>query len=225
MDMPAQMTQGDTSVATITMKNTGIASWYADGGSTVMLEATGGSGRDAYRFTQRTTFLLAPGSIVRRGDTFAFKFNMVAPTSGQYQPEFQMTGDEPGEFGEIARKSINVVSASTPAPVPTPVPTVAPTPEPTYPPYETYVAYGKFILYDFYGHRMIGGPWTWVYDGPFGPYNLRSSYFSESSWPYPDWDIGGPNGQYRVYKDGCTGSLSFNMNNGGEKGTVTFKFL
>jgi hypothetical protein len=105
------------------------------------------------------------------------------------------------------------------------VPTIAPTPEPTYPPYVAYVAYGKFALYDKYGKQIFGGPWYWTYDGPFGRNNLRSSYFNEPSWPHPDWDIGGPNGQYYIYKEGCSGSGSFSMNNGGDKGTITFRFI
>jgi hypothetical protein len=225
VDMPGQMTQGDTFSATITMKNTGIANWYADGSSTVTLGAIGGGSRDAYRFTQTTSFPMAIGTIVRRGETYAFKYNLVAPAPGQYLPEFQMTGNEAGGFGEIASKSIMVVPVPTPTPTPTPVPTIAPTPVPTDPPYVSYVAYGKFILYDRNGRQMTGGPWYWIYDGPFGSNNLRSSYFSEPSWPYPDWDIGGPNGQYHIYKDGCTGSGSFSMNNGGNKVTIIFHVI
>jgi hypothetical protein len=80
-------------------------------------------------------------------------------------------------------------------------------------------------LYDSSGRQLIGGPWGWAYDGPLGLNNLRSSYFSEPSWPHPDWDIGGPNGQYRIYKDGCIGSGSFNMGNGGIKDTIVFQVL
>jgi hypothetical protein len=225
VDMPAQMTQGDTFTATITMKNTGIANWYADGSSTVKLGAVGGNSRDAYRFAHVTSFPTAIGTIVRKGETYAFRFNIVAPVPGQYLPEFQMAGNDAGEFGELAGKSIKVVPVPTPTPSPTIVPTIAPTSAPTYPPYEAYVAYGKFALYDIYGRQLFGGPWVWSYDGPFGRNNLRSSYFSEPSWPYPDWDIGGPAGQYHVYKEGCTGSGSFSMNIGGYKGTITFRFI
>lgn len=224
VDMPALMTQGTTSAATITMKNTGIANWYADGSSTVMLEAVGGISSDAYRFARTTDFRMATGTVVRRGEACAFKFNIVAPAAGQYRLEFQMSGDEAGRFGEIAGKNITVVPTPTPTPAPTPAPTIAPTPVPTYPPYEAYVAYGKFALYDKYGRRMIGGPWLWIYDGPFGR-SIRSSYFSEPSWPYPDWDIGGPNGQYYIFKEGCIGSGSFSMNYGGNKGTIIFRFI
>jgi hypothetical protein len=225
VDMPDQMTQGDNITARITMKNTGIANWYANGSSTVMLGAVGGNSRDAYRFTHVTYFPTAAGTIVRKGENYTFSFNLVAPAPGQYLPEFQMTGDDAGGFGEIASKRIIVTTVPTPTPAPTPWPTIAPTPEPTYPPYESYVAYGKFVLYDSYGRQMFGGPWYWIYDGPFGSNNLRSSYFCEPTWPHPDWDIGGPNGQYYVYKEGCTGSGSFSMNNGGVKGTITFRFI
>jgi hypothetical protein len=229
VDLPAQMTQGDAFTATITMKNTGIANWYADGSSIVKLGAVGGNIRDAYRFARVTSFPIAIGTIIRKVETYTFKFNILAPAPGQYLPEFQMISNEAGGFGEIASKSIKVVPVPTPVPTPTPaptpVPTIAPTPAPTYPPYMAYVAYGKFILYDSSGKQLIGGPWCWIYDGPLGLNNLRSSYFSQPSWPYPDWDIGGPNGQYRIYKEGCTGSGSFSMNNGGTKGTIIFRVI
>ena len=45
------------------MKNTGIANWYADGSSTVMLGSVGGSSSDAYRFTQAVGFPMVPGTI------------------------------------------------------------------------------------------------------------------------------------------------------------------
>ena len=134
-----------------------------------------------------------------------------------------MTGNEAGAFGEMARKSINVIPVPTPTPVPPPPPTPVPTPKPT--PYVPYLAYGKFILYDTAGRQMTGGPWEWIYDGPLVSNYHRSSYFSPSSWPYSDWDIGGPNGQYRIYKTGCRGSGSFSMNNGGNKGTVVFQMI
>jgi hypothetical protein len=221
------MAQDDTFTATITMKNTGIANWYADGSSTVMLDAVGGTGRDAYRFTQEANFPMSIGTIVRNGETYTFSHKIVAPSPGQYFPEFQMKSDEAGGFGEIASKNITVVLLPTPTPTPkpTPVPTIAPTPAPTYPPYESYVAYGKFELYDVNGKQMIGGPWYWLYNGPFGSNNLRSSYFNEPSWPHPDWDIGGPNGQYYIYKEGCRGSGSFNMNYGGNRGTIIFNVI
>ncbi len=82
VDMPAQMTQGDTYTATITMKNTGIANWYADGSSTVMLGAVGGSSSDAYRFARATGFPMVPGTIIRKGETYAFRFNIIAPAAG-----------------------------------------------------------------------------------------------------------------------------------------------
>jgi len=225
VDMPAQMTQGDTFTATITMKNTGIANWYADGSSTVQLGAVGGDSRDAYRFAHVTSFPAATGTIVRKGETYSFGFNIVAPAPGQYLPQFQMTGDEAGGFGEIADKSIRVVSAPTPVPTPTPAltpePTIAPTPAPTYPPYVAYVAYGKFKLIAKDGSQRWGGIGLWCYDGPTCYHNQRSSYFNEPWCPYPDWDIGGPNGHYKIYSDYYTGSDSFDMNNGGFRGTIT----
>lgn len=235
VDMPAQMTQGDTYAATITMKNTGIGNWYADGSSTVMLGTVGGNGSDAYRFARATYFTMVPATITRKGEIYAFRFNIIAPAAGPYYPEFQMTGNEAGEFGEIANKNIKVVPTPTPTPTPTsvptpvptpaptPVPTIAPTPGPTSPP--GFVAYGKFILYDTNGVQLIGGPWFWMYDGPFGPNRLRSSYFNEPWWPGPDWDIGGPAGQYHIYKEGCTGSGSFSMGNGGLKDTIIFRII
>jgi|AGTN01.3.fsa_nt_gi hypothetical protein len=229
VDMPAQMAHGGTYTATITMKNAGIANWYADGASTVVLGAVGGSGGDAYRFARSSSFPMTSGTIVRKDNTYTFRYTIVAPTPGQYLLEFRMISNDAGTFGEIAGKSIRVIPTPTPTPVPTPAPTPAPTPKPTPVPTPTppmsYLAYGKFALYDLNGNQMIGGPWEWVYSGPLISNNHRSSYFSEPSWSYPDWDIGGPNGQYYVYKPGCIGSGSFSMNNGGNKGTIIFRMI
>lgn len=222
MDLPTRMIKGDTYSATITMKNTGIACWYADGEYTVTLGAIGGANREAYNLTKKTNIAMLLGTIIRQNETYSFNFNIVASITGTYHPGFQMTSNEIGSFGEIATQTISVVDIATPTPtsVPTLKPTIVPTAQPT--PYNAYVAYGKFLLYGRDGTQQIGGPWYWIYDGPYGQNNLRSSYFSDPSWPYPDWDIGGPNGQYRIYKAGCTGSMSFSMNNGGFKGTVVF---
>lgn len=229
VDMPPQMTQGDRYTATITMKNTGLASWYADGSSSITLAAVGGSSGDAYRFANVMSILIAGGTIIRNGTAYSFNFPIVAPASGQYLLEFQLNGAESGRFGETAKKSIKVIPAPTQTPAPTPaptsVPTSVPTSMPTTPPQIAYLAYGKFALFDKYGRQMFGGPWLWIYDGPLGQHNLRSSYFSEPSWPYSDWDIGGPSGQYHIYKDECAGSLTFNMGPGGNKGTVTFVYI
>ena len=163
---------------------------------------------------------MAEGVVVRPGGDYSFLFDIIAPGAGQYLPEFQMTGDEAGDFGEKAGKNIKVEAAATPTPTPTP--TIAPTPTPTYPPYEAYVAYGKYIMIGEDGQRKTGYIFLWCYDGPLTHHNQRSSYLNEPWWPYPDWDIGGPNGLYHVYSDYYQGSGSFEMNYGGTRGPFTF---
>jgi hypothetical protein len=69
------------------------------------------------------------------------------------------------------------------------------------------------------------GQIRYYYDGPLGRHFERSSRGSSSDDnPTWDWDIGGPNGHYRIYNDvdGYTGEFQFEMNNGGNKGRVVF---
>ncbi len=67
------------------------------------------------------------------------------------------------------------------------------------------------------------GPIKYYYDGPLGNHFERSSRGAssddDSRW---DWDIGGPNGHYRIYSDSYSGGLQFKMNNRGNKGKVIF---
>jgi hypothetical protein len=209
IDMPSQMTQGDTYLATIVMQNTGNGAWYP---GVAKLGMVGGSGGDACRMAGADSISLS--SEVKPGETCSFKVNAAALAPGVYYPEFRMNHVTKGWFGETAGATVRVVARATPTPRPT-----------SERPYVSYVAYGKFVLYDTSNRQITGGPFGWAYDGPFGRGNQRSSYFSEPWWPHPDWDIGGPNGQYHVYKDGCTGSGTFSMNNGGEKGTIVFHMI
>ncbi len=213
VDMPAQITQGDSYDAVITMKNTGTAPWSANGASPVKLGAVGGNGGDAYRFTGAVSFAMDSETIVRKGQTYEFHFKMKAPAPGIYNPAFRMTKDWYGEFGEIASKSVQVLPVVTATP--------APTPEPTYPPYLGYVAYGKFVMIGPEGQKT-GYLFRWCYDGPLTLHNQRSSYLNEPWWPFSDWDIGGPNGYYRIYSDYYRGSMAFDMDYGGLKDTVIF---
>lgn len=208
IDLPSQMTQGDTYLTTITLENTGNAAWYP---GISKLGLIGGSSGDAGRMAGCDAIPIQQGMIIKAGETYAFKVNAVAVAAGTYYPQFRMNKDGLGWFGETAGATVRVV------------PKVTATPQPTNrPPYEAYVAYGKFVLIGIDGKQKIGGPWGWCYDGPLVRHNQRSSYFSEPSWPNPDWDIGGPNGHYTIYSDYFTGIFSFEMNNGGDKGRVIF---
>jgi hypothetical protein len=74
------------------------------------------------------------------------------------------------------------------------------------------------------------GPVRYYYDGPLGNHFERSS--SGATIPqnsgHCDWDIGGPNGHYRIYNNKYKVGISlandypFDMSNGGYKGQVVF---
>jgi hypothetical protein len=69
------------------------------------------------------------------------------------------------------------------------------------------------------------GPLRFYYDGPLGRHFERSSRgASDDSSPTWDWDIGGPNGHYKIYNDVdyYLGGIEFEMNDGGNKGKVIF---
>jgi hypothetical protein len=214
VDLPSQMTAGGRYTATIVMKNTGTATWHADGSNAIRLGAVGGAGGDAYRFVGSVSLPMGSGTTVRPGGTYEFRFEIKAPDAGQYMPQFRMMQVGGVSFGETASKNIRVVPVITPTPEPTPVPTT--------PPYMSYVAYGKFIVIGTDGRQQIGYLFPWCYDGPLVRHNQRSSYLNEPWWPYADWDIGGPNGYYYVYSDFSDGSGSFEMNYGGSRGPFTF---
>ncbi len=163
VDMPAQMTAGDRYTATIVMKNTGTATWRADVSNDVRLGAVGDTGGDAYRFAGVLSLHMTSGAIVRPGGTYEFRFEIKAPAAGQYMPEFRMMQVGKGPFGEIASKNIRVVPVITPTP--------EPTPRPTSPPYEAYLAYGRFVMIGRYGEQETGYLFLWCYDGPLVRHN------------------------------------------------------
>jgi len=124
-------------------------------------------------------------------------------------------------FGQIAGCAINVIAAATPTPTPTASPPgPGPQPTPTAVP-DQFNAHGKMWLYT--GNNVAyDGCIPYYYDGPLVTHTLRASRgaaWKTDSW---DWDIGGPNGYYRMYYDKYTSEFSFQMNNGGVKGPVIF---
>jgi hypothetical protein len=86
------------------------------------------------------------------------------------------------------------------------------------------------ILKYINGYPNYLGPVRYYYDGPLGNHFERSS--SGATVPptpsHCDWDIGGPNGHYRIYNNNykvgsnLANDYQFNMDNGGYKGQVVF---
>lgn len=205
-DIPAEMTAGAVYVCHIVYENSGNLEWNNSGG--YLLAPYAGTDFGAGDCAM-------PGPGVLPGGSVTFTVTLTAPaTPGDYVVSYRMQGGGYGWFGDEARKHVRVEAAVTPTP--------GPTPEPTSPPYVAYDAYGKFIMIGRNGMQETGYLFLWCYDGPFGPHNQRSSYLNEPWWPHPDWDIGGPNGHYRVYSDYYDGSGTFEMNNGGTRGPFTF---
>lgn len=205
MDMPSSMVSGESRTVSITVQNTGTAAWYNSGNNPVRLGMVGDTSGDAYLFNKTSDRIyMAPGSVVRSGNNYVFTFKITAPAPGTYQPEYRMVWENKAWFGETASCTIRVVS-----PTPTPRP-----PAPTPDPYQAYIAWGTMRLIERNGN-MYNGCIPFVYDGPLCKHYTRASY-------YERWDIGGPNGHYRIYSDRYSGGMGFDMNNGGNKGTVTF---
>ncbi|WP_424359642.1 hypothetical protein [Methanocella sp. MCL-LM] len=211
VDIPAEMTEGDTYQAKITMRNTGTGTWYTDGSNHVDLGLPDGNTGDAHKFTGKTSVPMSGITEVRPGGEYTFQFQIKAPGPGSYGLKFRMVAKDSIWFGEQAEKVVKVNAKSGPEPEPD-------EPEEDY---QAYVASGNFRLIGTDGRERTNCMCVWCYDGPLVRHNSRSSYVKKDG--YADWDIGGPNGQYRIYSDDYHGSMGFSMNNGGNKGTVTFR--
>lgn len=225
MNMPVEMTAGETRSVNITMQNTGTAAWFAQGDGTAYLGMVDGASGAAYKFNGSSDrILMTPGSVVRNGNNYTFQFTIKAPSAGSYYTQYRMTWEGHYAFGQIAGCTINVKTIPTPTPTATPGPGPGPNPTPTPTPIPQYNAHGKMTLIQRSGIEYTG-PLRYYYDGPLGRHFERSSRGASSdSDPTWDWDIGGPNGHYSIYNDvdHYSGGLQFDMNNGGNKGRVTF---
>lgn len=197
VDMPSVMSARETRLVSITMQNTGTATWRKAGAGMVRLEGVTGS---ISRLFNNTNQFSMPTSVpVRTGGNCTFSFLITAPTAGLYHPAYRMVNASP--FGETAMKAISVVA---PTPVPSPTPDGNP----------GYIATGRMMLV-LIGGETYTGCIEYLYDGPLHGGLWRASF-------YERWEIGGPNGHYHIYKPGCTGGLDFEMSGGGERGTARF---
>ena len=215
VNMPSEMKTCEAANVNITMQNTGTAAWFDEGNGTAYLGMVDGNSGDAYRFNGISDRIsMSPGTVVRSGDNYTFQFTIKAPASGSYYTQYRMVWDGHYAFGQIAGATIKVVDTPTIKPTPTPAP--------------QYNAHGKMVLVYSDG-STFKGPLKYYYNGPLGNHFERSSRgASDDNNPNWDWDIGGPNGYYIIYNDvdGYSGGLQFEMNNGGNKGRVTFgKYL
>ena len=222
VNMPDDMTPGETVTVSIVMRNTGTAAWPASGTDPVYLAMVDGTSGAAYKFNGTSDrILMVPGTVVRNGSDYTFTFRIKAPAAGSYYTQYRMMWSNHYLFGQIAGHTINVKAVATPTP--TPAPTNNPPASPTPTPVPHYNAHGKMILYSSYGQPYLG-PIGFYYDGPLGNRLQRSSAgASDPSYPYSDWDIGGPVGHYRLYRDDCVNDFQFNMNGYMDVGTVSFR--
>jgi hypothetical protein len=207
IEMPSYMYPSSTATVSITMKNTGTSAWYENSAKPVKLGIVGGKTGDAYYFNNTDTSIkMSPNSIIRSGNTTKFVFNIRAPGLGTYNLRYRMLLGNSTWFGIEANKTI-LVALSPPSPTPVP-------PGPTTEPYVSYSATGTMTLVEHTG-KMYTGCIPYYYDGPLCNHYSRASY-------YDIWDIGGPNGHYKVYNEAYYGQFEFDMNNGGSKGTISF---
>jgi len=177
VNMPGDMTSGETLTVSITMRNTGTAAWFASGSDPVYLSMVDGPQGDAYKFNGSSDrILMAPGSVVRNGNDYTFVFTIRAPVAGVYYTQYRMLWSSHYLFGQIAGHTITVMVVPTPTPTPTPVPTSGPpgtvTPTPT--PVAQYNAHGKMTLIFSSGYEYTGQI-RYYYDGPLGQHFERSS--------------------------------------------------
>lgn len=226
MDMPAEMTPGETRAVNIAMQNTGTAAWFSEGDRVAYLWMVDGASGAAYKFNGSSDrILMAPDSVVRNGANYTFQFTIKAPSAGSYYTQYRMMWEGHYVFGQIASCTIDVKAAATPTPAAIPGPGPGPNPTPTPTPEPQYNVHGKMVLKFYNGAPDYTGSLRYYYNGPLGRHFERSSRGASSdSNPTWDWDIGGPNGHYRIYNDvdHYSGELQFEMNNGVNKGRVTF---
>ena len=91
------------------MQNTGTAGWFATGTNIVYLWMVDGTGGVAYKFNGSSDrILMAPTSVVRKGDQYTFNFKIKAPAAGSYYTQYRMMWDGNYVFGQIAACTINV---------------------------------------------------------------------------------------------------------------------
>jgi hypothetical protein len=145
MDMPEEMTPGESRSVNITMQNTGTAAWFSEGSSGVYLWMVDGASGAAYKFNGSSDrVLMAPGSVVRNGSDYTFQFTIRAPSPGVYYTQYRMFWDGHYAYGQIAGCTIDVKAMPTPTATPGQgpgtKPTLTPTPEPQY------NAHGKMVL-------------------------------------------------------------------------------
>jgi hypothetical protein len=211
VNMPSEMTPGDAVNVSITMQNTGTAAWFTEGDGMAYLGMVDGKSGDAYMFNGSSDrILISPGIIVRNGESYTFRFMIKAPALGSYYTQYRMMWDEHYAFGQIAGANIDVKDKIKITTTPTSL--------------LQYNAHGKMILRHKNGFEYKGSI-RYFYDGPLGKHFERSSRGASSiKDPRWDWDIGGPNGHYRIYNDvdGYAGGLEFDMNYGGSKGIIIF---
>jgi hypothetical protein len=220
VNMPSEMLPGETRDVSITMQNTGTAAWYATGSHPVYLWMVDGTNGAAYKFNGSSDrILMSPTSVVRKDDQYTFNFKIKAPAAGSYYLQYRMMWDGNYVFGQIAGCTITVKNPPTPTPTPNP-------PAPTPDPYQAYLAYGKMYLNEPDGTQYRGIiPFYCDGNDPYNRKIYQQAPFSargSSSSPDAPWDIGGPNGHYRLYYYAYGNDFSFDMNNGGEKGPVIF---
>jgi hypothetical protein len=100
-DLPASLETGAEVVATVTMKNTGSATWRRE---SHRLGAVG----DEDPLSPDGRIYLDPGETVAPGATRAFKIRLVGRAAGRVTTDWQMVHEGVRWFGAIARREVTV---------------------------------------------------------------------------------------------------------------------
>ena len=106
-DLPSSMLCGATYPASVTMRNTGAASWSRDGQLGVKLGAVDDADP---LFGEDTRVYLGEGDVVPPGGEHTFAFTLVAPPApGVHITDWRMVREGVHWFGEVAAREVEVV--------------------------------------------------------------------------------------------------------------------
>ena len=114
--LPSAMTTGQQYTASITMRNSGTTTWNE--GSMIRLGGVGDGSGDANKFGS-TRIYIPTGTNVAPNTDYTFTFTMTAPSTGTYNPKYQMVKDGVEWFGATLSKTITVSGGIAPPTKPT----------------------------------------------------------------------------------------------------------
>ncbi len=107
--LPAQLSCGQATTITVTMRNVGDTTWTAAG------EYRLGAVNEQDPFTMGTRIYFGPADSVAPGQEYTFNIPLVAPSAGTHTTDWRMVRDGVHWFGGTAARSVSVACTSTSA--------------------------------------------------------------------------------------------------------------